>query len=61
MILGRHDVNATYGIVEEYFNILQALHKRLDIFEDSGHGMIWQETDRFHDIMVNTVLPETCR
>jgi hypothetical protein len=59
MILGWHDVNATYWIAEEYFNTLQALHKRLDILEDSGHRMIWQETDRFHDTMVNTVLPET--
>ena len=36
-----------------------APHKRLYFFEDSGHGMIWQETDRFYDIMINTVLPET--
>jgi hypothetical protein len=28
-------------------------------FEDSGHDMIWQETDKFDDIMVNTILPET--
>ena len=59
IILGRHDVNATYWIAEEYFNSLQAPHKQLHIFEDSGHGMIWQETDKFHDIMINTVLPET--
>lgn len=58
-ILGRHDVNATYWIAEEYFNTIQAPLKRLFIFEDSGHGMIWQETDKFHDIMINTVLPET--
>jgi pimeloyl-ACP methyl ester carboxylesterase len=59
IILGRHDVNGTYWVAEDYFNRLQAPHKRLYIFEDSGHGMIWQETDKFHDIMVNTVLPET--
>jgi pimeloyl-ACP methyl ester carboxylesterase len=59
IILGRHDVNATYWVAEEYFHRLRAPHKRLDIFEDSGHSMIWQEIDRFHDIMVNTVLPET--
>jgi pimeloyl-ACP methyl ester carboxylesterase len=58
-ILGRHDVNGTYWLAEDYFNRLQAPHKRLYIFEDSGHGMIWQETDKFHDIMINTVLPET--
>ncbi len=52
-------MNATYWIAEEYFNLLQAPQKRLYIFEDSGHGMIWQETGKFHDIMVNTILPET--
>jgi hypothetical protein len=38
---------------------LQAPHKQLAIFEDSGHGMIWQETDKFHDVMISTGLPET--
>jgi hypothetical protein len=36
-----------------------APHKRLYIFEDSGDGMIWQVTDKSHDIMIHTVLPET--
>ena len=36
-----------------------APHKRLYIFDDSGHGMIWQETAKFHDILINTVPPET--
>jgi len=59
IILGRHDVNATHWIAEEYFNVLTAPHKRLFVFEDSGHGMIWQEVDKFYDIMFNIVLPET--
>jgi pimeloyl-ACP methyl ester carboxylesterase len=59
LILGRHDVNGTYWLAEDYFDRLEAPLKRLYIFEDSGHGMIWQETDRFHDLMINTVLPET--
>lgn len=61
MILGRYDINGTYWLAEEYFNILQAPHKQLYIFEDSGHGMIWEEAEKYHDIMVNTVLPETYR
>lgn len=59
MILGRYDINGTYWIAEEYFNTLQAPHKQLYIFEDSGHGMIWEEAEKYHDIMINTVLPET--
>lgn len=59
LILGRHDMNNPYQIPEEYFNILQAPSKQLYFFKDSGHGMIWEEADKFHDIMINTVLPET--
>jgi proline iminopeptidase len=59
MILGRYDINGTYWLAEEYFNTLQAPHKRLYIFEDSGHGMIWEEAEKYHDIMINTVLSET--
>lgn len=59
MILGRYDINATYWIAEEYFNILQAPQKQLYIFEESGHGMIWEEAEKYHDILINTVLAET--
>jgi len=33
--------------------------KQMVHFEDSGHGMIWQEPDLFHGLMINTVLAET--
>ncbi len=59
IVLGRHDMNNPYQIPEEYFNLLQAPTKQLDFFEDSGHGMIWEEADKFHDLMINTVLRET--
>jgi proline iminopeptidase len=61
LILGRHDMNNPYRIPEEYFNLLQAPSKELFFFEESGHGMIWEEADKFHDIMIHTVLPETYR
>lgn len=59
MILGRHDMNNPLQIPEEYFNILQAPHKELFIFEKSGHGMIWEEPEKFVDVLVNTVLAQT--
>ena len=59
LILGRHDMNNPYRIPEEYFNLLQAPSKQLYFFEDSGHGMIWEEAEKFHDLMINVVLPET--
>ena len=61
LMLGRHDMNNPYQIPEEYFNLLEAPSKELYFFEDSGHGMIWEEADLFHSLMINTVLPETYR
>lgn len=58
-MLGRHDIRSNYWLAEDYFKKLQAPSKKLFMFEDSGHDMIWQETDKFHAIMVNTILPET--
>ena len=59
LMQGRHDMNDPYWLPEEYFNLLQAPSKQLYFFEDSGHGMIWEEPEKFHDIMINTVVPET--
>ncbi len=59
LILGRHDLNNPIQIPEEYFNLLQAPHKELIIFEKSGHGMIWEESEKFTDVLVNTILPQT--
>lgn len=59
IMLGRHDMNNPYQIPEEYFNLLQAPSKDLYFFEESGHGLIWEEADKFHDLMINTVLAET--
>ena len=59
LLLGRHDMNNPHQIPEEYFNLLDAPKKQLYFFEDSGHGMIWEEADKFHSILVDTVLPET--
>ncbi|HKJ27529.1 MAG TPA: alpha/beta hydrolase [Anaerolineales bacterium] len=59
LILGRHDMNNPSQIPEAYFDLIQAPKKALYIFENSGHGMIWEEADLYHDILVNTILPET--
>jgi pimeloyl-ACP methyl ester carboxylesterase len=59
IMLGRHDMNNPYEIPEHYFNLLKAPSKQLYFFEESGHGLIWEEADKFHDLMVNTVLAET--
>ncbi|MFZ5808065.1 MAG: alpha/beta fold hydrolase [Chloroflexota bacterium] len=59
IVLGRHDMNNPSSIPEEYFHLLEAPKKALIVFENSGHGMIWEEAALFHSLMVETVLPET--
>jgi pimeloyl-ACP methyl ester carboxylesterase len=59
LVLGRHDMNNPSPIPEDYFNKLEAPSKQLVFFEDSGHGMIWEEANLFHRLMVETVLAET--
>jgi pimeloyl-ACP methyl ester carboxylesterase len=61
IVLGRHDMNNPSQLPEDYFNRLEAPSKQLVFFEDSGHGMIWEEAGPFHSLMVDTVLPETYR
>lgn len=59
LVLGRHDMNNPSQLPEAYFNLLDAPRKQLIFFEKSGHGMIWEEADLFHELMIHTVLPET--
>ncbi len=61
IVLGRHDMNNPSRIPEEYFNLLEAPKKELIFFENSGHGMIWEESCLFHRLLVDTILPETYR
>ncbi|MCC6804802.1 MAG: hypothetical protein IT319_18105 [Anaerolineae bacterium] len=55
-VLGRWDVNAMTSLAVDYFSIVDAPHKELIWFEDSAHTPLWDEPQRFTDVMVNTVL-----
>lgn len=59
IVLGRHDMNNPSSIPEEYFDLLESPKKELIFFENSGHGMLWEEADLFHRLMIETILPET--
>ncbi|MBW9146723.1 alpha/beta hydrolase [Clostridium sp. CM027] len=56
---GRHDVNASPVLVEDYFNSLKAPSKELIWFEHSGHDPWRNEPDKFVDLMINLILKET--
>ncbi|MDZ4670265.1 MAG: alpha/beta hydrolase [Phototrophicales bacterium] len=58
-IEGRWDMNAMTVFVEQYYDILQAPHKQLIWFENSGHTPLYEEPNRFVDVMVNVVLAQT--
>lgn len=57
-LLGRHDHEVPWDVSARYFNALGAPRKRLELFESSAHMMHVEETDRFVEYMVGTVLRE---
>lgn len=59
LVVGRLDHNAPPQLAQSYFDVLEAPHRELIYFEHSGHGMIWQEPDKFRDLLIQTVLPQT--
>ncbi len=58
-LTGRHDVNAPPALIEEYYELLDAPHKEIVWFERSGHSPWVSESEKFVDVMVNTVLAQT--
>ncbi len=58
-LIGRHDVNAPVKLVEEYIQVLDAPHKEIVWFEQSGHTPWVNESDEFVRVMVEKVLAET--
>jgi pimeloyl-ACP methyl ester carboxylesterase len=60
-LIGRHDVNAPTVLVEEYDDLLIAPHKEIVWFERSGHTPWVSESERFAQVVVETVLAQTQR
>lgn len=58
-LIGRHDINAPTVLAEQYFDLLDAPHKEIVWFERSGHNPWVAESDRFVQVMVETVLGQT--
>ncbi len=57
IVLGRHDMNNPPEIPAEYFDLISAPQKQLLFFEESGHGMIWEEAELFHNLMRENSAP----
>ncbi len=56
---GRHDYNVPFELVEEWVGVLDAPHVEIVWFENSAHLMPDEEPERFQDVLINRVLPET--
>jgi len=60
-VQGRHELTARSTLAEQWIAGLRAPVKRVWTFENSGHNADAEEPGRYHDVLVNTVLPETLR
>lgn len=56
---GRYDLTVNRDLSEEYFNILECPMKRFYTFENSAHSPMFEERERFLEIMVTDVLGGT--
>jgi proline iminopeptidase len=55
-IAGRHDWNIPAVLVEELVNKIQAPYKEIIWFENSGHGPLEEEPEKFNTIMVEKLI-----
>ncbi len=55
-LIGRHDIHAPVSLTEQYAAILDAPHKQIVYFEHSGHTSWVSESERFVQVVVETVL-----
>ena len=55
-ISGEYDYTVSWKLVEEYYKDLKAPHKGFYLFENSAHSPMFEEPEKFIDIMVNDVL-----
>lgn len=57
--VGRYDHMAPFEVSQDYFSILVAPKKEWVWFEASAHFPQWEESEKFHDLLVDKVVPET--
>jgi|SRR6056297_87240 len=53
-MIGKHDYTSKF--IEGYYSKIKAPEKKLFWFENSHHGEIWSEADKFHKLMFEEVL-----
>lgn len=51
-LVGRHDYNTYYGLIEKYYDYLDA-DKKIYWFDNSGHAPNYEESGLFNSIIIN--------
>ncbi len=59
LVEGRHEAPGRLGPATQWFTLLDAPAKQLIIFDTSGHRPLFEQPDRFHQLMTDTVLAQT--
>jgi proline iminopeptidase len=59
LVQGRYEARGRAELAEEWFEMLQAPHKEMIVFDTSGHRPLFEQPERFHQVMTETVLAET--
>jgi len=55
-LVGRHDYNTPYELVEEFFEAIEAPRKELIWFERSAHSPNIEEPERYQHVLIDRVL-----
>lgn len=56
--IGRHDYNTPFELAEKFFHQLEAPKKELIWFENSAHSPMYEEANKFNDILIKKVRQE---
>jgi pimeloyl-ACP methyl ester carboxylesterase len=59
IIDGAHELSGRRDLALEWYSQLQAPIKRIYTFENAGHAPAREEFQAFHQILIETILPET--
>lgn len=59
LVQGRHEAPGRAILADEWFAMLDAPSKEMITFDTSGHRPLFEQPDRFHEVMTEIVLQET--
>jgi proline iminopeptidase len=59
LVPGRHEARGRAELADAWFERLHAPTKQMIVLDTSGHRSLFEQPDRFHEVMTQTVLAET--